>query len=80
MSYVQIPASCPSCGGLFASRGIQLGPGVKNVTLSGNREECPFCGAWADIADGVFDVIDGILSIVSAPDITQQKLSAWYGC
>ncbi len=77
MSGVRIPALCSSCGALFASRAFNISGDVKNLTLSGNKETCPFCGAWADIADGVFDVADNVLSIVSAPNITKQMLGAF---
>jgi len=77
MNGVQIPALCSSCGALFASRAFNISGNVKNLTLSGNKETCPFCGGWADIADGVFDVADNVLSIVSAPNITKQMLGAF---
>ena len=77
MSGVQIPALCSSCGALFASRAFNISGNVKNLTLSGNKETCPFCGGWANIADGVFDVAGNVLSIVSAPNITKQMLGAF---
>lgn len=77
MSGVQIPALCPSCGALFASRAFNVSGNVKNLTLSSNKETCPFCGGLADIADGVFDVAGNVLSVVSAPSITKQMLAAF---
>ena len=77
MSAVQVPASCPSCRALFASRALHIGGNVKNVTLIGNKETCPFCGGWAYLADGVFDVADNILSVVAAPNVTRQMLAAF---
>ncbi len=77
MSTAQIPASCPSCGALFASRAFAISGSIKNLTLIGNKETCPFCGGWANIADGVFDVAGNVLSVVSAPNITKQMLAAF---
>jgi hypothetical protein len=75
MTRAVIPAACPSCGALFVSRFISVGGDVKDLMLSNNRETCPYCGAMANTADGIFDVTDGILSVVSAPNITRQMLA-----
>ena len=76
MSLTQIPALCPSCGAIFVSRLISIGDNVKNLTLMNNKETCPFCGNLADTAEGVFDIADNIISVISAPHITKQMLSA----
>lgn len=77
MNAAIIPVACPNCGALFASRGIQISGNVRNLTLSGNKETCPFCGGWANIADGIFNVADNIISVVTAPNITRQMLVAF---
>lgn len=77
MGSVLIPALCSSCGALFASRTISIGGNVENLTLSGNKETCPYCGGSANLADGVFDVAGNILSVVSAPNVTKQMLAAF---
>lgn len=79
MSSVPIPALCSSCGTLFASRVLRIQNGVKNTTLLGNKETCPKCGKLANIADGIFDVANNILSIVTAPNITREMLEALGG-
>lgn len=56
---------------------LQVSGNVKILTLSGNEETCPFCGEWAQIADGVFNVADNILSVIAAPNITKQMLAAF---
>lgn len=76
MSNAIIPALCPNCGLLFRSRALAISGNVKNLTLKGNTESCPSCGGRAQIADGVFDVADGALSIVRAPHVTREMLSA----
>jgi hypothetical protein len=40
-------------------------------------ESCPFCGGMAHIADGVFNVANNVLSVVSAPSVTKQMLAAF---
>ncbi len=50
---------------------------VANLTLSGNRESCPRCGQMALMADGVFNIANNVLSVVTAPNITKQMLAAF---
>jgi hypothetical protein len=77
MSRALIPVSCPHCGALFAPRAFHISGNVQGLTLSGNKETCPFCGNMAHIADGVFNVAVNVLSVVSAPNITKQMLAAF---
>ena len=49
---------------------------IKGLTLSENRESCPFCGELADIAEGVFDVAGSTLSVITAPRVTKEMLAA----
>ena len=49
-----IPAKCGKCSFIFAS-GI-VASGVRSLTLSSNRQNCPRCGAMANLVDGTFDV------------------------
>jgi len=64
---------CPN-GHVFESRAFLFGGNVRNLSLRGNRETCPACGAMAEIMDGEFDVIDGSVRILSAPQITLDRL------
>ena len=77
MNNALIPVSCPYCGALFASRAFHISGNVQGLTLSGNKETCPYCGNMAHIADGVFNVANSVLSVVSAPNITKQMLAAF---
>ncbi len=77
MSKALIPVSCPHCGALFASRAIHISGNVQGLTLSGNKETCPYCGNMALIVDGVFNVADNVLSIISAPNVTKQMLASF---
>lgn len=77
MSRALIPVSCPHCGSLFASRAFHISGNVQGLALSGNKETCPYCGSMAHIADGVFNVANNVLSVVSAPNITKQMLAAF---
>lgn len=51
------PASCSTCGHIFLS-GINAS-NSKNVTLRGNKQNCPSCGGWAEIVEGTFDIDHG---------------------
>ena len=77
MSNAVIPAHCPNCGVVFRSRLLSIGGNVKNLTLSGNMETCPFCGNRANTAEGVFDIADGVITVISAPHITEEMLRAF---
>lgn len=77
MSKAVIPAHCPNCGAVFRSRLLSISGNVKNLTLSGNTESCPFCGSRANTAEGVFDIADGVITVISAPHITAEILMAF---
>jgi hypothetical protein len=70
----KIPSHCHSCGAIFASRMISIEGNVKGLTLSNNSETCPYCGGIAYLADGVFNIADDVISILSAPSITKDNL------
>lgn len=72
-----ILANCPSCGAVFRSRAFAISGNVSGLTLRGNKETCPFCGAWANISDGLFDVANGVLRVISAPQLTKDMLAAF---
>ena len=71
---VQFPAFCPKCGLIFQSRLIAIEGNVQGLTLQGNRETCPRCGAWAELPDGTFDVIGDAIRVLSASDLTRERL------
>jgi hypothetical protein len=54
-----------------------MGGGNVKLTLSGNKESCPRCGHMAQMADGVFNIANDVLSVVTAPNITKQMLAAF---
>lgn len=68
---MQVPAVCLNCGAMFPSA-IPFMPGL---TTKGNIQNCPFCPGAAAIADvQVFDVVGDTITILSASNITRQKL------
>lgn len=69
---VEIPAFCGSCGAVFGS-GI-VADNVQGLTLVGNKARCPRCGEWAEIPDGTFDIVENTIRILSAPELTRQRL------
>lgn len=73
-----IISHCSSCGAIFQSRIIKI-DNVVNLTLSNIEETCPHCGGVANIAEGVFSATNGMLSIISAPDITQKMYQEFLG-
>lgn len=65
---------CPK-GHVFESRAIRI-ENSRNVTLRGNRESCPACGASAEIMDGEFDFLEGTIRVLSTPGLTLDRLRA----
>jgi hypothetical protein len=49
---------------------ISIEGNVRGLKLSNNSETCPFCGGRAYLAEGVFDIADNVISVLSAQDIT----------
>jgi hypothetical protein len=72
---VQFPAFCPNCGLIFQSRMLSIVGGTQRLTLSGNRETCPRCGAWAELPDGTFNVIGDTIEVLGATELTRERLS-----
>ena len=72
----QLPVICDNCGLIFPS-GFAFG-NVTNLTMLGNKSQCPRCGAWASLPEGVFDFIDGSLRVVSqwSPEKRRQFADA----
>jgi len=44
--------------------------------MSGNKESCPFCGSAADVAEGIFNITNNIISVISSPSVTKTMLVA----
>jgi ribosomal protein S27AE len=72
----RFPAFCPNCGLVFESHAIAISPGarVENLSISNSREQCPRCGAWADLPDGTFNVFGDTIEILEATPITRARL------
>lgn len=64
-----IPCYCENCGTIFEFNGIG-GSNIRGLTLRGNRVSCPNCYSLAKMADGVFNVTDGVLNLISGSDFT----------
>lgn len=68
---------CPN-GHVFESRQFRIENSL-GVVLRGNREPCPACGTMAELMDGEFDFIDGVITVLSAPAITRERLESLKG-
>ena len=67
----RVPVFCDSCGLVFPSP-FSIGPG--QLTLIGNRCNCPRCGAMARVLDGVVSAVEQTLHVLSAPQHTLVDL------
>jgi hypothetical protein len=73
---IRFPAFCPNCGLIFAPPSVVVGEGarVRGLTLSGNVQRCPQCGGLAELPEGTFDVADETIRVLSASDLTRERL------
>ena len=71
---MRVPAICNKCGTLFAS-GLNLGPGAKNITFVGcGAGPCPNCGGNGSIPDGIYNLIENTIQILSDSSRTRTQL------
>ena len=69
-----IPSHCHTCGAIFPSRAYSFSGNIKGLNLSNNSEKCPYCSGTAYLAEGIFDIAENAVSIISSPDITKENL------
>lgn len=67
----RVPVFCDNCGLVFPS---PFTVGAGNLTLIGNRCECPRCGSPARVLDGVVSAVEQTLHVLSAPHHTLLDL------
>ncbi|CAA0287572.1 hypothetical protein ABKPCSM17A_03951, partial [Acinetobacter baumannii] len=72
---LNIPAVC-SCGLVFPS-GIVIGD-VTNITLRGNKSQCPRCGRMADIPDAILSSYNGAVEVLQAGNYSQAQILGFF--
>jgi hypothetical protein len=74
MDYI-LPMFCDSCGNAFPSGvAIDSATRVTNLSFSNYTAECPRCGGIGRIPDGVYNFIDGTLTVLHAPERSIKEL------
>lgn len=69
-----IPAVCDSCNTIWGTRNLISG-NAANLTLTGNKvSPCPKCGGWGNIPDGVYELQNDILKVISTTEIEAGSL------
>ena len=71
----EMPVFCDKCGLIFGS-GLFF-ENTTNVTLKGNRAQCPRCHDMANIPDGLFNFVNNTIEIIKAPQLTIDKLQRY---
>lgn len=67
---------CPN-GHIFQSA-FSPPPGARGTfTLSGNRETCPYCGAWSQTPNGVFKFGDEVLRAIKQPGVSREAVATF---
>lgn len=73
------PAICDSCRAIFGSEGFIGGTGT-NITITGSKVgPCPNCGGMGSIPDGVYDLQDDTLKVISASGTSPETLQSLIG-
>jgi hypothetical protein len=70
---VHFPAFCSNCGLVFEASGIRV-ENSRNITLSNVQQNCPRCGAMAELPDGTFNVIGNTIEVLSASGLSRARL------
>lgn len=75
-----VPAICDSCGSIFGSDNFIAG-NLSTVTISGGKVgPCPNCSVgMGSIPDGVYDLQDDVLKVVSSSGIQPAALQSLIG-
>ena len=71
-----VPAFCDNCGNIFPSGFVF--EGALNVTMKGNKSQCPRCNYLARVPDGVFSFYKEGIQILEATEETIQDLKKFY--
>ncbi|WP_373514474.1 SEC-C metal-binding domain-containing protein [Persicitalea sp.] len=66
-----LPAICPN-GHIFKSSFFI--ENAHNISLSGIKSQCPYCGSMGSIPDGLYDFIDGTVKFLGAPTVSISSL------
>lgn len=67
------PAFCDNCGTAFNS-GINVSGSI-NLTIANSKSgPCPACGAMGTIPDGTFNIEEHLITFLSGPVSTYEKL------
>ncbi|MDX9972579.1 MAG: hypothetical protein RBU21_06285 [FCB group bacterium] len=75
MAQVNLPARCLKCNLVFSS-GIILENATMENSFEGCSTPCPRCQGPASIADGTFNVLDDVVTVINSPNVTVHMLKA----
>lgn len=67
-----ILAFCPN-GHTFESRAFRI-EHFRTLKLSGNMESCPTCGAMAPLMEGTFEMVEGVLRVLTMPSTSLDRM------
>ena len=68
-----MPAFCGSCGLVFGS-GFQI-ENSTNISLHGVTSTCPRCGGVGRVPDGIYNVLGGVVQLLSGPRSSAQQIT-----
>lgn len=71
---MELPAHCPRCNFLFPF-GMSAAVGA-HLDVTGCAALCPACGGHATVPEGVMEIIDDAIRLVSGPDFTKDLFEA----
>ena len=68
------PCKCTSCGFVFSTTLIEIGPNVANITFENCAVSCPKCGGIARVGDGTYTSIGEAISLLAGPSSTKSLI------
>lgn len=71
-----VMAYCPYCGNVFRSRYFGSIKDSTGVELKDNQEPCTNCGLPANVQDGVYDAVGGVVRRISDANLSRENLAA----
>lgn len=72
----QLPAICDNCGRAFAT-GFG-GSNARNATFIRIKQQCPHCGGFGSVPDGVYDLHPDVAILIFGPAASHEALRNAY--
>jgi hypothetical protein len=69
---INLPANCGNCGLMFPSGYVF--DSCKHISIKSCFVQCPRCRGMAKVVEGIFNIIDDNIEVLSGPQITEKTV------